>query len=180
METKTPELTIGQRLAADTPVFFKKIELIGLALLALGGSLTQIQGLPLYLAPIILGIGTSFTLLSKFAVKDTSVLANPNATIEDYAKVLSDIPNQIKELHEGIQNTVAAIKTGEVKPEVPVQETPIVEKSVTIVTEPNPNLVTGIDRLGQTSAISAISEDIASEASKAVYAQSVNSSLVQP
>ncbi len=151
MEPNTPpELTLGQRLAADTPTFFKKVEFVGLALLAVGGSLTSIVGLPLFLAPALLGVGTAFTVLSKFAVKDTSVLANPNATIQDYSNTLKEIPGQVSELKEGITNTVEAIKSGTVEPAKPVQDTPIVQQApvievpqlsplITNTIPPNPN-----------------------------------------
>jgi hypothetical protein len=125
--SETKELSIGQRLAADTPTFFKKVELVGLAVLGIAGSLSQIQGLPYWLQPLLLGIGGMLTLIPKFTIKDTSVLANPNATIEDYSAVLADLPNQFKELHAGIANTVASINAGKVTPEVPVTETPIVK-----------------------------------------------------
>lgn len=130
METTNTQLSLGQRLAADTPLFFKKVKFIGLALIAVAGSLTQLSGLPVYLAPLLLGVGTTFTILSEFAVKDTLVLANPNATIDDYAKVLADIPGQIKTLHEGIQNTVDAINVGKVPAAIPPEETPIVKEQV--------------------------------------------------
>lgn len=129
METSTPELTLGQRLAADTPTFFKKVELAGLALAAIGGSLTQVPNLPVWLAPVILGIAATLAVISKFAVKDTSVLTNPNATIADYSAVLADLPNQFEQLHAGIKNTVDAINAGQVKPAVPPVETPIVKEA---------------------------------------------------
>lgn len=126
MESQTPELTLGQRLAADTPTFFKKVELVGLALAAAGGSLTQVPNLPVWVVPLVLGIGASLTLISKFAVKDTSVLANPNATIQDYANAVSELPLQAAQLEQGIAGTVQAIKTGQVTPAVPPVATPIV------------------------------------------------------
>lgn len=126
MEPTPTELTLGQRLAADTPTFFKKVELVGLALAAAGGSLTQVPNLPVWVVPLTLGIGASLTLISKFAVKDTSVLANPNATIQDYANVLSDLPKQAVELEQGIAATTEAIKTGQITPAIPPAATPIV------------------------------------------------------
>lgn len=126
METTTPELTLGQRLVADTPTFFKKVELVGLALAAAGGSLTQVPNLPTWVVPLILGIGASLTLISKFAVKDTSVLANPNATIQDYANAASELPLQAAQLEQGIADTVQAIKTGQVTPAIPPAATPII------------------------------------------------------
>lgn len=134
MEKNTTELTLGQRLAADTPTFFKKVEFIGLGLLAIGGALAGIAGLPVFLIPALMGAGTTLTVISKFAVKDTSVLANPNATIQDYAVAAAELPKQIAEIKTGIANTVEAIKTGEVKPEIPVSDTPIVKDIPIILT----------------------------------------------
>lgn len=134
MENSTPELTLGQRLAADTPTFFKKVELVGLALAAIGGSLTQVPNLPIWVAPVVLGIAATLAVISKFAVKDTSVLANPNATIQDYSAVLADLPSQYVELQKGISDTIAAVKTGQVTPAVPPAETPIVKEVPVIVT----------------------------------------------
>lgn len=128
METTNTQLSLGQRLAADTPLFFKKVKFIGLALIAVAGSLTQLSGLPVYLAPLLLGVGTTFTILSEFAVKDTSVLANPNATIADYSAVLADLPNQFEKLHDGIANTVLAVQAGRVVAAIPPVETPIVKE----------------------------------------------------
>jgi len=132
METKPVELTLAQRFAADTPTLFKKIDLIGVALIAIAGSLLAVPGIPIWVSPTLVGIGVTLTTISKLVVKDTSVLANPNATIEDYSKVLADIPNQIQELHAGIRNTVDAINSGKVKPEVPPEETPIVKEPIAI------------------------------------------------
>lgn len=142
-QTTPPELTLGQRLAADTPTFFKKVEFVGLGLLAIGGALTGITGLPIFLAPAILGIGSTLTVISKFAVKDTSVLANPNATIQDYSDTLKAIPAQVSELKEGISNTVEAIKTGIVEPAKPVQDTPIVQQASITTIVPAPEVIPG-------------------------------------
>lgn len=133
METTTPELTLGQRLAADTPTFFKKVDLLGTSLAAIGTGLTQVQGIPGWIGPVLIAIGGSCMLLSKLAVKDTSVLANPNATIADYSAVLADLPNQFEQLHAGLKSTVDAIKTGQVKPAIPPAATPIVPPVADVV-----------------------------------------------
>lgn len=132
MENPTPELTLGQRLAADTPTFFKKTELVGTAIVAIGGSLTQVPGLPAWLTPILFGIGGAIMLLSKFAVKDASVLANPNATVADYSAVLADLPNQAAQLEQGIKNTTDAIASGKIPVAQPPAATPIVPAPVVI------------------------------------------------
>lgn len=141
MELNTPkDLTLGQRLAADTPTFFKKVDFIGLALMAIGGGLTGIVGLPAFIVPALLGIGTTLTVISKFAVKDTSVLANPNATIQDYTAVLVELPKQLAEIKEGIANTVQTINTGQIKPSMPVLDTPIVEVPPVVIPAPQPGI----------------------------------------
>ncbi|CAM6001150.1 unnamed protein product [Sphagnum balticum] len=96
----------------------------------IGTGLTQTSGIPSWIGPTVIAIGGTMNLLSNITVKDTSVLANPNATIEDYSAVLADLPNQFEQLHAGIKNTVAAIQAGQVKPSVPPVETPIVKEPV--------------------------------------------------
>lgn len=141
MEQNTSsELTLGQRLMADSPTFWKKAELIGLGLIAIGGSLLSIHNISEFIAPAVISAGTVFTTLSKFAVKDTSALANPNATIGDYTQAAKEIPTQLSELKEGITNTVQAIKTGEVKPADPIQETPIIKEPISNIPSINQNL----------------------------------------
>lgn len=129
-ETTPPKLTLGQRLEADSPSFFKNAELLGLALIGISASLSQIQGIPVNVVAIVASIGGTLSVISKFAVKDTSVLANPNATIQDYSNALADLPAQYQEIKAGIQQTIEAINTKSVVPSVPVADTPIVKEAV--------------------------------------------------
>lgn len=130
LPVKTPELTLGQRFAADTPTLFKKIGLFGTGMVPVGTALLSIKGIPDWIGPSIVAFGLTLAVLSNFVVKDTSVLANPNATIADYSAVLADLPNQFAQLHAGIANTVDAIKTGQVTASAPPEETPIVKEPV--------------------------------------------------
>lgn len=131
----TPSLTLGQRLAADSPAFFKKTELVGLALIGISATLSQYPTLiPANLIAIIASVGATLSVISKFAVKDVSVLNNPNATIQDYGNALSQLPAQYQEIKAGINQTIAAINTKSVVPAVPVADTPIVKEAV-IATE---------------------------------------------
>ena len=66
METK---YTLWQRIAADTPTFFKNIQLLGLSLAGLGTSLSQVQGVPPKIITILISAGTAIAVIAQFAVK---------------------------------------------------------------------------------------------------------------
>lgn len=121
METKTTELSLGQRLAADTPPFFKKVDLLGLALIAVAGGLKDVPSVPLWVIALVAGIGGAFTLLSRFAVQDTAVLANQNATVADYTEVLADLPNQFNQLHGAVTGIAETVKSIQAAP-IPIKE----------------------------------------------------------
>lgn len=131
--TNPPELTLAQRFAADTPLLFKKIGILGLVLVGIATSLTSVPSIPKEWLVVLGAVGGTMTVFSNLTVKDTSVLANPNATIADYSAVLADLPNQFEQLHAGIANTIAAVQSGQVTPAIPPADTIIVEPPAPVV-----------------------------------------------
>lgn len=63
------KLTIWQRLKAETPVFFKKVQIFAVALAGLGGSLAAIHGIPVEWSTILITVGTTAAAVAQFAVK---------------------------------------------------------------------------------------------------------------
>jgi hypothetical protein len=61
--------TLWQRLVANTPVFFKKVQVIGLAVAGLGTSLSQVQGMSSKLTTILISAGSAMAIIAQFAVK---------------------------------------------------------------------------------------------------------------
>jgi len=78
----TTQPTLWQRLFSDTPSFFKKIQVFGLALAGLGTSLSQVQGIPLKLITILISAGSAMAILAQFAVK----LDEPNNSTNNETK----------------------------------------------------------------------------------------------
>jgi hypothetical protein len=73
--------TFWQRTFADTPTFFKKIQLFGIALTGLGTALLQVHGMPTNLTTILISIGSSAAIIAQFAVKEYEIYnTEPNAT----------------------------------------------------------------------------------------------------
>ena len=69
--------TLLQRIKSDTPGFFKRAQIFGLGLAGLGTSLTQIAGVPAKLCTILISMGSTITLISQFAVKQSEPLNSP-------------------------------------------------------------------------------------------------------
>jgi hypothetical protein len=70
-------LTLWQRLCSATPSFFKKTQLLGLSITALGTSLTQVQGIPAKLTTALISAGTTLAVISQFAVKQYQTFKSP-------------------------------------------------------------------------------------------------------
>lgn len=60
-----------QRIRAATPPFFKRLQTFGIGLAGLGASLSQVNGVPANLSASLISIGTTITIVSQFAVKQT-------------------------------------------------------------------------------------------------------------
>ena len=63
------KLTLWQRIISDTPMFFKRIQILGVALAGLGGTLASIQGIPAGLTTVLISAGTAIAAIAQFAVK---------------------------------------------------------------------------------------------------------------
>ena len=62
-------LTLWQRILADTPVFFRKVQVFAIGLAGLGGTLATIQGIPANLSTALISAGTAIAAIAQFAVK---------------------------------------------------------------------------------------------------------------
>ena len=63
------KLTLLQRITSDTPAFFKKVQVFGIGLAGLGGTLATIQGIPAGLTTSLISAGTAVAAIAQFAVK---------------------------------------------------------------------------------------------------------------
>ena len=70
-------LTLWQRIVADTPIFFKKVQVLAIGLAGLGGTLTTIQGVPANLSTALISAGTAIAAIAQFAVKLDELDNNP-------------------------------------------------------------------------------------------------------
>jgi hypothetical protein len=61
--------TLVQRIMSDTPAFFKKVQVFGIGLAGLGGSLATIHGIPSGLTTSLISAGTAVAAIAQFAVK---------------------------------------------------------------------------------------------------------------
>ena len=61
--------TIWQRITANTPSFFKKVQLFGLAVAGLGTSLAQVPGISSKLTTTLISAGSVMAIVAQFAVK---------------------------------------------------------------------------------------------------------------
>ena len=62
-------LTLWRRIVADTPIFFKKVQVFAVGLAGLGGTLSTIQGVPTNLSTALISAGTAIAAIAQFAVK---------------------------------------------------------------------------------------------------------------
>ena len=74
-----PKLTAWQRFKADTPKFFKKVQIIAASLAALGGTLATIHGIPVELSTVLITIGSTAAAVAQFTVKTFSDDSDNNA-----------------------------------------------------------------------------------------------------
>ena len=70
--------TFWQRVTAATPPFFKKLQTLGLGLVALGTSLTQVEGISPKIPTILISTGSTIAIISQFAVDQTKPINSNN------------------------------------------------------------------------------------------------------
>jgi hypothetical protein len=63
------KLTLLQRITSATPVFFKRVQVFGVGLAGLGGTLAAIHGIPANLTTTLISAGTALAALAQFAVE---------------------------------------------------------------------------------------------------------------
>ena len=70
-------LTLWQRITAETPAFFKHVQVFAVGLAGLGGTLATIQGIPANLSTVLISAGTAIAAIAQFAVKLDEPDSNP-------------------------------------------------------------------------------------------------------
>ena len=63
------KLTLWQRIISNTPAFFKRLQILGVGLAGLGGTLAGIHGVPAALTTALISAGTAIAAVAQFAVK---------------------------------------------------------------------------------------------------------------
>lgn len=101
------KLTLLDRLLADSPAFWKKVNYLGLIIGAIVAAIqTQIPEFPKTWLGLLAGISVGLVTASQFAVKDTGALAKQNPTVDDYIKTAVDIKNQYQEVKQAVTKAV--------------------------------------------------------------------------
>ena len=76
--------TLLQRITSDTPTFFKKVQVFGIGLAGLGGTLATIHGIPAGLTTSLISAGTAVAAIAQFAVKmDETNVPDPCSKADD-------------------------------------------------------------------------------------------------
>jgi len=65
------KLSLWDRITSDTPLFFKKAQVLGAGLVTLAVSLSKIGVLPPVITAVATTVGTTIAAISQFAVKQT-------------------------------------------------------------------------------------------------------------
>jgi len=60
---------LWQRIISATPVFFKRIQVLGLGIAGLGGTLAAIHGIPQNLTTALISAGSVMAAIAQLAVK---------------------------------------------------------------------------------------------------------------
>ncbi len=100
-------LTLTQRLMADTPSFFKKVHILGLALVAMAVSLANVPLVPAKVLLILGIVGGTLAVVSLFAVKDAAIIAAAPSVTDGLMQVLPDLVNQFGQVKDEIINQTA-------------------------------------------------------------------------
>lgn len=130
--TTEPKLSLWQRAMADAPVFWKKVQLAGLILGGITATVATnippelLASLKLWLA-VAAGISTGMVGLGQLAVKNPTVLENPNASLQDVVDAIPALKQQISDLHGAVVTTVNdALSKGQI--DTPAADIPVVNE----------------------------------------------------
>jgi hypothetical protein len=106
--TSTTSPSLIQRLYADMPVFWKNVHLFGLALVAIAAALSVVAGVPVMAVTIVGSIGGTLSVISEFAIKD-STLFSGGLTTENVIAAIPQIAEQVVEAKEAAAPLMAII-----------------------------------------------------------------------
>lgn len=151
---ETNKLSIGQRLMSDTPDFFKKLDIFGYLIILIAAVLLKFS-IPLNVVIPVFCVGSTMSIISKFAVKDVGNLAdglnavNVLTTITSLVTTVNDLKDTFKnpvipDLNTATQNVIQAIQDQNVvplqTPAAPVQNSPVVSQvsQSPVATDPVP------------------------------------------
>ena len=81
-----PKLTLWQRIISDTPAFIKKIQIFGVGLAGLGGTLATIHGIPIGLNTSLISAASAVAAIAQFAVKMDETNSNELCSKSDNDK----------------------------------------------------------------------------------------------
>lgn len=137
-----PELTLWQRMMADSGPFWKKVELYGLILGATVAALKEnVPTIPTTWLALAAGVSAAMVGAALVAVKNASILENPNSSLQDYVNAIPQLSSDIAAVKKTV---VATIATEEVPATTPIPVASILVPtpgSVTPVEVPNTNFI---------------------------------------
>jgi hypothetical protein len=92
-----PKLTLGQRLMADTPDFFKKSHIVGLVLILAAAVLNHFN-MPIQVVTIVATVGGSITAFSQLPVKDITAIESQGVSMTNVLTLITDLSGKIEEV----------------------------------------------------------------------------------
>lgn len=110
--------TIWQRLTGETPLFWRKVQIVGLLLIALAGHLAGIPAISQTVLIYVTGAGIGLAIVAQFAVTDTALLKDIQ---ENPSDILTDIPkliDQVAQVHTMVTSITSAKTVADIKPTV--------------------------------------------------------------
>jgi hypothetical protein len=96
-------LSLGQRLMADTPKFFKIAGLIGTILVIAAASMAYFH-VPVAATAAVGALGTGIVTLSPFAVNDVATITSAPSLISGVAELIPQLIEQIGQVKTAIAN----------------------------------------------------------------------------
>lgn len=98
------KLSLGQRLLADTPAFFKVTHFIGLAVVIL--SVVFAKYVPGDIGIVLKSVGSAIAVLSPFAVNDVAALQAAPNLLDGLANLLPDLVTQLAQVKDAFNSPV--------------------------------------------------------------------------